>query len=176
MKSCRSGREVKLRGPAAANGALRGSGFLSPAYDVRNNRLVLRVCVDVLLDLDRKDLGLAHLTVEKLHDAAELCGDLVSNEYQADPISRQVRLDFRPIPIGVADAESSLKGCRGVYPLTLALGLKPSLEKVNLPKRGRVGRVVEHLRNHLPPGSRIGAALDLHQRRHSPSVKEQVIQ
>jgi len=116
------------------------------------------------------------MPVQELHDAAQLGGDPVGHEQQADAPGREIGADLLPEHVAVAlspdqPAEHNVR--LGALRRTALGEACPQL--VDGPVQDRIGRVVEHLPHHLAADARVGAALDLDQRRHAVLVEEEMV-
>jgi len=116
----------------------------------------------VLPQLDGEHFGGVHLAVQELDDPAQLRGDDVGDEEEADPAGLEVGLHPRPEVVGRDSAP-----CERGDPLVRVEGfsftalLVPAADHLHGPVEDRVGGVVEHLADDLAADARIAAALDL---------------
>jgi hypothetical protein len=130
----------------------------------------------VLLDLDRDDLGGIHLPVQELDHATQLARDLVGDKHHPHLPRTQILLDMRPELLDVRLLGRKLRDDRvRVFPFALALARKQLAHLLKRPVHDAVGGVVEHLPDDRPADPGIGASLNLDERRHSILVEEQMV-
>jgi hypothetical protein len=162
-----------LRPPAPGPTSLRPLGRLgSPVHagDERTDPAVLR---DVLLDVDRDDLGLVHLDVQELDDAPQFRRDLVRNEHEPQPSGGEVRLHALPELVGIV---AVVERGRHRRVRILTARLEPLAQLVGGPARRRIRRIVEQLPHHLAADRGVRAAFDLDERGDARAVQEQMVE
>ena len=121
-----SGEEGRaVGGPPRRRRPLRALGGLGVSDHARDDRLVSRMVVDVLLDLDGQHLRLGHLAIEELDDPAQLGRDDVRDEDQPEPLEVEVRSDGRPEGVWVLDAQRVRQRLGSGGPARLCIVLKP---------------------------------------------------
>jgi hypothetical protein len=109
-------------------------------------------------------------------NSSKLGRDGIRDEHHPHAPRLQVRLGRLPELLrveGLPQERPELLGC--IHAFERARRLKPGADGLHRPVHDRVGRVVQHLTDHLAPDAGVAAALDLDQGRDGVLVQEQVV-